>query len=66
MLACGIARSLAPLILFLVPKPSLETLQVLKLRFHLYANIYAQCFETDDIKDMKQSFGEERVRKRGA
>jgi hypothetical protein len=32
----------------------------------LYANIYAQCFETDGIKEMKQSFGEKRVPKLGA
>ena len=66
MLACDIRVFLAPPYCFSFPNRVWKRVQVLKLRFHLYANIYAQCFETDGIKEMKQSFGEKRVPKPGA
>ncbi len=59
-------RFLAPPYCFSFPNRVWKRVQVLKLRFHLYANIYAQCFATDGIKEMKQSFGEKRVPKLGA
>ena len=44
-------RFLAPPYCFSFRNRVWKRVQVLKLRFHLYANIYAQCFETDDIKE---------------